>query len=91
MPAAGKTPNLTLLCFETAADTPPSTLVALQSRHAALQGHHEEMLASHAELQRSHDTLQAANEVLYTVNVEYRNKIAELTRCNEIGELSQHR
>jgi hypothetical protein len=92
VPAIGKTPNLTLLCFETAAtETPPSTLVDLQSSHAALQCRHEEILASHAELQRSHDTLQAANEVLYTVNVEYRNKIAELTRCNEIGDLSQHR
>ena len=92
VPAIGKTPNLTFLCFETAtADTPPSTLADLQSRHAALQCRHEEILASHVELQRSHDTLQAANEVLYTVNVEYRNKIAELTRCNAIGELSPHR
>jgi two-component system, chemotaxis family, CheB/CheR fusion protein len=90
MPAIGKTPNLTLLCFDTAAsDTPPSTLADLRSSHAALQGRHEEILASHAELQRSYDMLQAANEVLYTVNVEYRNKIAELTRCNASGELSQ--
>jgi two-component system CheB/CheR fusion protein len=90
--AMGKTPNLTLLCFETpAADMSPSTLADLQSSHAALQCRHEEILASHAELQRSHETLQAANEVLYTVNVEYRNKIAELTRCNEIEDLSQPR
>jgi len=92
VPAMGKTPNLTLLCFETAvADTPPSALADLQSSHAALQCRHEEILASHTELQRSHDTLQAANEVLYTVNVEYRHKIAELTRCNEIGGLSPGR
>jgi two-component system CheB/CheR fusion protein len=92
VPATGKTPNLILLCFETAAaDTSPSTLANLQSSHAALQCRYEEILASHAELQRIHGTLQATNEVLYTVNVEYRNKIAELTRCNEIGDLSQHR
>ena len=92
VPALGKTPNLAMLCFETAAaDTPQSTLAELPSSHAALQGRHEEILASYAELRSAHETLQAANEILYTVNMEYRNKLEELTRLREVGDLSQHR
>jgi two-component system CheB/CheR fusion protein len=90
VPALGKTPNLILLCFAAVtADTPPSTPADSASSHAALQCRYDEILASHVELQRTHATLQTANEVLYTVNVEYRNKIADLMRCNEIGDLSQ--
>ncbi|MDH3598788.1 MAG: chemotaxis protein CheB [Candidatus Tectomicrobia bacterium] len=92
VPALGKTPNLALLCFETAAaETPPSTLADLQLSHVALQCRHEAILASHAELQSTNETLQVTNEVLYAVNVEYRKKIAELTQCHEIGDLSQPR
>jgi two-component system CheB/CheR fusion protein len=68
-----------------------STFADLQSRHADLQCRHDELLASHVELRRTHETLQAANEVLYTVNVEHRNKLAELTRLSRVGDLAPHR